>query len=55
MPCVNKHAWQLQRGKYDTGFLRYGRACTLESKENYYTELSNTKTNFNENNNNPLS
>ena len=34
--------------------LRYGRACILEKKEEYYTELSNTITTFNDDNDTPL-
>ena len=40
---------------WDMAKLSYGRACMLYKKENYYTELSNTKTNFNENTDMPLS
>ena len=42
-------------GKWDTSKLRYGQACMLKRKEKYYTELSNTITTYNENNNAPLS
>ena len=40
---------------WDTAVLRYGRACMMDKKEKYYTELSNTITTFNDNNNMPLS
>ena len=43
------------KGKYDKELLRYGQACMLESKEKYYTQLSNTITNFNEDKNTQLS
>ena len=43
------------QGKWDTEVLRYGGACMLENKEKYYAQLSNTTTNFNANNNTPLS
>ena len=43
------------KGKYDKELLRYGQACMLENKEKYYTELSNTITNFNDKNNTTLS
>ena len=39
--------------KWDTENLRYGQACMLEKKEKYYTELSNTITNFNDNKKSP--
>ena len=35
--------------------LRYGRACMLEKKENYYTKLSNNTTTLNDRNDAPLS
>ena len=38
----------------DTAKLRYGWACMLEKKGDYYMELSNTITTFNDNNNTPL-
>ena len=41
--------------KWDTEVLRYGQVCMLDKKENYYMELSNTITTFNDNNNTPLS
>ena len=41
--------------KWDTNVLMYGRACMLDKKENYYSELGNTITTFNDNNNTPLS
>ena len=41
--------------KLDMENLRYIQACMLENKGNYYTELSNTTTTFNKNNNTPLS
>ena len=43
------------QGKWDTEKLRYGQACMLEKKKNYYRNLSNTITTFNENNGAPLS
>ena len=42
-------------GKWDTVKLKYGRACMLEKKEKYYTELSNSITTFNKNNSSHLS
>ena len=41
--------------KWDTENLRCERVCMLDKKENYYTELRNTITTFNYNNNSPLS
>ena len=41
-------------GKWYTDKFRYGRACMLEKKGEYYTELSNTITTFNDNNDAPL-
>ena len=43
------------QGKCDTSKLRYGQACMLYKKGNYYMEISNTIINFNKNNNMPLS
>ena len=40
---------------YDTELIKYQQAHITESKENYYTELSNTITNFNDKNNTTLS
>ena len=42
-------------GKIDMEKLRYGRACILEKKGKYYTEMSNTIPTFNDNNNKSLS
>ena len=41
--------------KLDMSVLRYGRACILDPKENYHTNLSDTITTFNEKNKYPLS
>ena len=41
--------------KWDTEKIMYGRACMLDKNEKYYTELSNIITNFNDNNDTPLS
>ena len=35
--------------------LRYGQTCMLEKEKKFCTELSNTITTFNDNNNTPLS
>ena len=43
------------QGKWNMELLRYGRACMLEKKEKYYTEISDTSTSFNDNNKSPLS
>ena len=42
------------KGNYDTELIKYQQAHITESKENYYTELSNTITNFNDKGNIPL-
>ena len=41
--------------KYDLEVIKYQRARIAESKEKYYMKLSNTITNFNDNNNTLLS
>ena len=43
------------QGKWDTEVLRYRLPCALKKKEKYYTEMNNTITIFNDNNNMPLS
>ena len=41
--------------RYDIEVIRYNYARIVDSKDKYYTELSNNRTNFNDNNNTSLS
>ena len=43
------------KGNYDWEVIKYQQAHIAESKKKYYMRLSNTITNFNYNNNTPLS